>query len=332
MIMHRPLYDFKAAGGSDPREQCLEQEEKTQFGKPASAQPDHKWVIMSDGYTQVADGLRESSYRIPDNFNMYIYNDWEGYGLHEMVENFVSLFAPCPKLLADIFKLVRFHKEYSKTAEKRSLQELWCTISALVHWISLKGNEFFPFNHVDDSDRVEGAWDLIGRAFLAMLNLLDRAGQLKADSDFKDLALVMALTLSFTVHCRDLEVGWAVQVIKYAQDNGLDLANSEFAGAKHFIAKNQLDLRANKIKFPQRSTDRWQFKRAFTEHVQDYGTRSFFDPTRRRAAKLGGTAFDITKFSSEDRKRLAFDHEDPLAGFSEKELEAGMVAFTNGHY
>jgi hypothetical protein len=325
MIINRPLYDFQAAGDSDSRKKCLEEQEKTQFAKAASVQPDHQWIIMSGGWTQVSDGWREASYRVPDNFGMYIYNDFEGYGLHEMVENFVSLFAACPKLLADILKLVRFHKEYSKTAEKRSLQEMWCTISALVHWIMLKENDFFHFSHIDDGERVEEAWYLIGTAFLAMLNLLDRAGQLKADSDFKDLALVMALTLSFTVYWTDIEVGWHIQVIKYAQDNDIDLANSGYSGSKKFISKQPLDVIKNELKFPPRSTDRWQFKRNFKDHLQSYGPRSMFDPMRRRAGKLGGTSFDITKFSSEERMRFAFDHMDPLAGFSEKDLESGML-------
>jgi hypothetical protein len=46
--------------------------------------------MMRGTWMQFADAMREASYRVPDNFNMHLYNDWEGYGMHEMVENFVS--------------------------------------------------------------------------------------------------------------------------------------------------------------------------------------------------------------------------------------------------
>ena len=47
----------------------------------------------------------------------------------------------------------------------------------------------------DDGEGESATWNLSGRAILTMLNELSRAGHLKPDSKFQDLALVMGLAL-----------------------------------------------------------------------------------------------------------------------------------------
>lgn len=44
---------------------------------------DETWMIMTEWY-------RRASYCDPDNFDMYIYNDWCAWGLQELQENLVS--------------------------------------------------------------------------------------------------------------------------------------------------------------------------------------------------------------------------------------------------
>lgn len=60
-------------------------------GKPASEHPDWKWVVMDECWTIVHEWHRRMDYCNPDNFNMYIYNDWYGWGLTELQENLVGL-------------------------------------------------------------------------------------------------------------------------------------------------------------------------------------------------------------------------------------------------
>lgn len=59
--------------------------------KPIEEKPNHKWPLMPGTLLQYVDGIYASNNRNPDMFNMYIYNDYQGYGLHEVVENFVSI-------------------------------------------------------------------------------------------------------------------------------------------------------------------------------------------------------------------------------------------------
>ena len=60
-------------------------------GKPASEHPDWEWVVIDKTWTIVTEWHRRMDYCNPDNFDMYIYNDWYGYGLQELQENLVGL-------------------------------------------------------------------------------------------------------------------------------------------------------------------------------------------------------------------------------------------------
>lgn len=60
-------------------------------GKPASEHPDWEWVVMDETWSIVTEWHRRTDYCQPDNFGMYIYNDFYGYGLAELQENLVSL-------------------------------------------------------------------------------------------------------------------------------------------------------------------------------------------------------------------------------------------------
>lgn len=100
ILMERPQYDMEAEEESKPAnerrsEEELEREwekERESVGHDvaAASKPDHKWVIMRGAWIDYANTMREASYRSPDNFNMYIYNDFEGYGILELIENHVS--------------------------------------------------------------------------------------------------------------------------------------------------------------------------------------------------------------------------------------------------
>lgn len=66
-------------------------EDKTGPGiKPVAMFPDHAWVSMWKSRMIASDNTRLASYRCPDNFGMYIYNHFFGYGMQELIENQVS--------------------------------------------------------------------------------------------------------------------------------------------------------------------------------------------------------------------------------------------------
>lgn len=120
---------------------------------------------------------------------------------------------------------------------------------------------------IDDGERVFKTFDLVGKAFLAMLNVLDRAGQLKSNSDFKDLALVISLYLKFfkdnidDMDDMDGATKCHLQIIKYAQDHKIDLVKNGVAGVKEQLESKKAEVDAQK-KWPKEGADRWGFKAA----------------------------------------------------------------------
>lgn len=55
--------------------------------KPASEYPDHPWVLTYAGFHKYLSQSTMAAVRCPDNFAMYTYNDHEGYGILEVVQN-----------------------------------------------------------------------------------------------------------------------------------------------------------------------------------------------------------------------------------------------------
>ena len=59
--------------------------------KPLHDHPDWTWITTRKAYEMHFDLKGGASFRIPDRFDMYLFNDFEGYGLQELIENMVSL-------------------------------------------------------------------------------------------------------------------------------------------------------------------------------------------------------------------------------------------------
>jgi hypothetical protein len=99
--MHRPYFEYvvenrEADGDEDELHDRYNKEfdEAAKSGiilEPAKDHPEWKWVIMWEGFKNFSDYQRRSQYCDPDNFGMYIYNDFAGKGLMELMENLVSV-------------------------------------------------------------------------------------------------------------------------------------------------------------------------------------------------------------------------------------------------
>lgn len=81
----------KRVGFETLRRQHNKEAKEFPVDQPASDRPKHQWVLMRKSRITLTTAINEAMYRCPDAFEMYIYNDWEGYGLLEVIENFVSL-------------------------------------------------------------------------------------------------------------------------------------------------------------------------------------------------------------------------------------------------
>ena len=111
----------------------------------------------------------------------------------------------------------------------------------------------------DDGEKESATWNLSGCAILTMLNELDRAGHLKPDSKFKDLALVMVMALKWSEDQEDYEpedLEWRNSVVAYAKKGGIDLTATPLLDAQELV-KGVEDA-----EIPARvKADQWDFKK-----------------------------------------------------------------------
>jgi len=113
----------------------------------------------------------------------------------------------------------------------------------------------------DDGEGESATWGLSGCAILTMLNELDRAGHLKPDSKFQDLALVMGMALKWSdgqddygYEPEDLE--WRNSVVAYAKKGGIDLTTSPIQDVQELVDG------VDEAEIPARvKADQWDFKK-----------------------------------------------------------------------
>jgi hypothetical protein len=58
-------------------------------GKPAAEAPDHPWIITHAGLSKFNNTRTMTYLRSPGAFDMDVYNDFEGYGVMEVLENLI---------------------------------------------------------------------------------------------------------------------------------------------------------------------------------------------------------------------------------------------------
>jgi hypothetical protein len=59
--------------------------------QPANEHPEGKWAVLMKTWKTFIDYRRRAKYCDPDNFGMYIYNDFCGKGYMELIENLVRI-------------------------------------------------------------------------------------------------------------------------------------------------------------------------------------------------------------------------------------------------
>jgi hypothetical protein len=104
---------------------------------------------------------------------------------------------------------------------------MWAPIAMLGRWLCQDTIEEMMM--VDDGEHVFQLVRLMGHAFLTALHVIDRAGKLTRDSEFRDLGLVMTLYLKWSLGADDEdfedddELSWREHVVAYAKKAGIDL-------------------------------------------------------------------------------------------------------------
>lgn len=100
-----PLSEREKEAGSDGDEEEDEEEyednsqarcddgETCTCNKPAEDYPQHQWVVTKKGYEMALEWVEQREKRCQDNFDLYIFNRYNGYGISEVIENMLLAFA-----------------------------------------------------------------------------------------------------------------------------------------------------------------------------------------------------------------------------------------------
>ncbi|KAI4723830.1 hypothetical protein E4T49_08445 [Aureobasidium sp. EXF-10728] len=274
------------------------------------------WSMMRKAFARKMDAETiEIPHRDPDAFGMYVYNDFAGYGYQEVVEN----------------NMAEFNKILNSKDGKT--EELWTIMESMVWWIVEEPHA--PWHMIDDGERSWLTYSLLGFMFLTALNRIDQEGELKPDSKYKDLSLVISLwaraadDLGEDVEDPlddskgkggDSDLGeyagfnllWFRYLLALAKEASIPIKGVSDVDDKVDAWNSQIE---GKVTLPPKKADRFGWKTKFQKYTKTYG----------KGGKIGGQAFQITKWSRAERKKHAFDKKDPLSDDQIKALENGMV-------
>ncbi|KAK0615358.1 hypothetical protein B0T17DRAFT_657547 [Bombardia bombarda] len=309
----------KTSGGRgrcDAGETCL-------CNKPAADHPDHPWQVTVAGKHKFYTQRIHCGTRCPDDFGMYTFNDHEGYGVMEIIQN----------LLLDFEEVAGSWKE---------------------QWAVCEGMAFFlltgfasPFFGVDDGELVSHTYELIGRLFVSMLAQLERDGRLGKDSEVQNLGLIMALFMRLAADARDYgclqeseeePIGpkkdkktWCPhafdnQVLAYARKYDVKLVGPSDMEDLIENCEQEADLpKPESNKGPK--ADPFGFVEALASYKSERGGIAAFLSSRKKSgsAVIGGDYLDITTWSSAERKEKAFAKKDPLGKAQIDAIKKGLI-------
>ncbi|KJX95495.1 hypothetical protein TI39_contig4110g00008 [Zymoseptoria brevis] len=274
--------------------------------------------MLKECFDLLDDLATDADRRCPDQFGMYVQNDFYGYGMMEVLENMLRAFENEIKPLS---------------GKKASLQQMWAIVTVLAMFLCRDVS--FPWSMVDDGERYEHLIAVSGCAALTALNELDRVGQLKKDSRFLDLGHVMAMFLLWSKTATGLTVEGRIRHDPYDDDDA-ELEIYEWVGPLlAYAAKADIDLAEQRVsgidKVLKRTTvgglrgsakaDKWDWTATFRDYQNRRIGRQVVLSLSRPNVKLHN--YNLLTWIREARARYAFDDVDPLAEFSDEQIAAG---------
>ncbi|EME85543.1 uncharacterized protein MYCFIDRAFT_193826 [Pseudocercospora fijiensis CIRAD86] len=115
-------YEYACIGrppwAEDDAEDGKDEESKLVWKKSASEHPNWKWIMLRESFDLLDAAYQDTDNRDPDTFGMYVYNDFLGYGIIEVLENM-----------------------------------MWAIVTALANYV--KRDASIPYMMVDDGEKVE---------------------------------------------------------------------------------------------------------------------------------------------------------------------------------
>ena len=147
---------------------------------------------------------------------------------------------------------------------------MWAVMSMLGHWVkqtATMGEILMTIIGVDDGARASQLMGLFGCAFLTVLDVVDRAGKLNKESEFRDLGLVMSIYLDWASGLEDYgidddDLSWRKNVVAYAKKANIDLATVGCHGTAKNLEKYK---KVHALKAASKA-DIWGWKKAVSQH------------------------------------------------------------------
>ncbi|ESZ90743.1 hypothetical protein SBOR_8877 [Sclerotinia borealis F-4128] len=249
----------------------------------------------------LGDEWWEQQKRDQDRRGIYMYNDWNGYGCSEVMENLL--------------------KDFNRDIYKKTLSpyEKWAYIEALA--IFFKAGDLMEWMMQDDSDGLKEIINMMGTMVLTSLKMLSEHNLFIPDSQIKNIPIICLLILEFlNGHASDLDLSWQSEIVRHCDEADIKLVKT--VRKQVSISKKSLeDWRSNykekmedcedaenedgyKIWAKQKNWKpendyhdtnerkwyRWDWKLEYKDFKQDHA---------------GGHKYDLTKIPESEMNRLA---------------------------
>ncbi|KAF4629512.1 hypothetical protein G7Y89_g8636 [Cudoniella acicularis] len=182
--------------------------------------------VSKEGIRVLDKLAREQGKRDQDQRGMCVYNDWNGWGMSELMENFLKDFNK------DIFK-----KNVSPFKKWTYIEGLACFLKTadLMEWM---GNE--------DGERTSEIGSMLGLMLLTSYSMLSEHSLFKSSSpssSIKNIGIITLLLLEFLIGpATDLDCGWGCEVVRLCDEAGIELDN-ELRKQVDFTEENLVEMR-----------------------------------------------------------------------------------------
>ncbi|KUJ09407.1 uncharacterized protein LY89DRAFT_657758 [Mollisia scopiformis] len=215
----------------------------------------------------------ECENRNQDIEGLYIYNDWSGWGVSEVMENML--------------------KEFDAEVKKKDVSPYakWGFVETFAGYVMEDG---FDFLDNENSPSVKEIIDMLGLMTLTVFDVLSEHDLLKPGSEIKNLEIICLIILDFIVKdCGDFEIEWGCEVMRRCDEAGIELE-------KH--VRKQVNIGVEDL---QKLRDEYKMKERLDKDWDDeYET---FRPNHR-----GGNKYDLTKMSMVLKRKYSIGPEEEV--------------------
>lgn len=248
--------------------QLREEAEKAAFVPPRVV-TDEGLPVSKAGMKKAFEIRKEVDMRDPDLHAMYIYNDFAGYGITEVMDN----------VLAEFNKVI-FKKEVSAI-------EKWTIVEGLVTYLYMEDHTPWMIN--DNPDAIQEVLNMFGIMYITALEMLHESNLLPTSSTtpLPDNIGIMTLLLLnfFTTLCTDFHLPWLHEIVRAAGKYGVILT----IPSPERISITQLQL------------ERWRAESRVTKGLAWKGKYQRF-----KKEHPGGKYYDITQMSAAEKAKYKF--------------------------